>query len=171
LRFLSDSQTQQPFVELLRRLGWDVETANEAGLAGKVPDYKLVHYATQWKRIFLTFDQLRAEAGIRVARELRQNGGKVIKIMGGPDQNPYRAVGKLLFHYPEWESHLNAKNGVSVISDTKQSCKNYTPRQYHQKYHPTDANQFEKYLAKRKAKHPRKKRIKKATLSDQAPLL
>ncbi len=172
MRFLTDTQTNQRFVELLRKLEFDVRTAYDEDLAGKVEDYRLVRRANEQDRIFITFDGLKAEAGAKVARELRTRGGKVIKMRGGPDQDHYRALGRFLFHYPDWQPFLHTCDGVVVISDVKQSCITYTPTDYHQTYHQTDARQFELYLAKRKAKpyRPRGRR-KKITPAIQAPMV
>jgi hypothetical protein len=37
---------------------------------------------------------------------------------GGPDQPPERAIGWLLFHYPEWYPFLEQQEGRVHISDT-----------------------------------------------------
>ena len=145
-------------------MGWDIETAKQAGLTGKIDDVVWVKYAREHKRISLTFDELRAEQGIRVTRELRLYGGQIIRLQGGSDQNKYRAVGRLLFYYPDWYPFLSKSDGISVISDVRnQVCKNFTPEAYHQKYHRTDAEQFKVYLGKRIKKpykhRPRKKKI------------
>lgn len=87
---------------MLRKLGWDVETAYQARLAVKTLDVNLLIYARGHDRIYVTFDDLAGEEGERVGRELRKNGGNIIQIHGGADQDKYRIVGKLLFHYPEW---------------------------------------------------------------------
>ena len=165
MRLVTDSNTSQYFVEVLRKLEWDVQTAYEAGLAGKVDDALLVRHGKKHNRIFLTFDKLRAEHGEKVARELRNNGGKVIQVKGSPGQNYYRALGKVLFHYPEWQPFLDTCDGVSVISDLR-NCKNFTPREYHHTYHPTDAEQFEKYLTKRKQKTFRRRHRRTKTPPD-----
>lgn len=163
--------TNQRVVELLRKIGWDLQTANEAGLAGKVDDVKLVIHARKNKRIYITFDYLRGEQGQKVSRELRRNGGKIIQIRGGADKDEYRILGKILFHYPDWNSFLGNNSGVSVISDINKNCKNYTPQEYHQKYHRTDADQFTQYLKRRKQRtyHPRKHKRKPPPM-EQAPL-
>ncbi|MBI4322304.1 MAG: hypothetical protein HY675_27745 [Chloroflexi bacterium] len=148
-------------MEKLRKLEWDVQTAHEAGMAHKIVEDQLVHYATTQERIFLTFDELRGEHGERVSRELRENGGKVIKVGGGPAQDPYRAVGKLLFHYPVWHAFFNAQDGVAAVEDLK-GCKTFRPDEYHHKYHSTDARQFDAYLeARKKQTRARPKRKKK----------
>lgn len=170
MRLLTDANTSQRFVEILRKLGWDIQTAYEAGLAGKNVDVPYIIHARKEQRIFLTFDNLRAEHGVQVAQELRHNGGKVIRVAGGPDQEDYRALGKLLFHYPEWHPFLDAQSGVAVISDLK-SCKRFTPQEYHHHYYKIDAEQFETYLKSRSERpyRPRKRR-RRPSPSEQIPM-
>ena len=143
-------------------LGWDIETAYEAGLAGKHDDVDLLVHARQNNRIYVTFDELKGQQGPRVARELRRNGGKIVQIRGGADKDKYRITGKLLFHYPDWYPFLTTKNGVSVIADIKKDCVNYTPKQWHQKFHKVDANQFTPYIIRRSQRpyrpRPRKRK-------------
>lgn len=147
-----------PVVDMLSRLGWDVETAEQAGLTGKINDTKWVVHARKHGRIAITFDELRGEQGADVSRELRLRGGKVIRVQGGPEQSPYRALGRLLYHYPEWHPSLSENDGVSILSDTKHNCSNHSPEQFHHKCHRIDAEQFTEYLAARKTRRPHRKR-------------
>jgi hypothetical protein len=162
-----------PVAKTLLLLKWDVETAQDANLTGKIDDTVWVVYARKHHRISITFDELQKEQGIRISRELRKRGGKIIRVQGGPQQNTYRAIGKLLFHYPTWYTFFEKENnnGVCIISDIRQSCKTFTPEEYHQKFYPTDSAQFNKYLEKRKKKTFRpRKRKKKLTPIEQPPL-
>ncbi|MGD0794514.1 MAG: hypothetical protein ABR958_02815 [Dehalococcoidales bacterium] len=160
-----------PVVDILLLLKWDVKTAKEANLTGKIDDTVWVVYARKHNRISITFDELQKEQGIRISHELRRRGGKIIRLQGGPQQNTYRAIGKLLFHYPTWYTFFEKENnnGVCVISDIRQRCSTFTPEQYHQKFHPTDAEQFNQYLEKRKHKpfRPRKRKRKPAPIEQQ----
>ncbi len=149
MRFFSDACVPLTLVELLRKLDWDIETAYEAGLAHKTLENELVHYATEQNRVFLTVDDLRGEHGEMVSRGLRENGGSVIRVSGGPPQNLYRALGKLLFHYPVWQQFLSAQHGVVIVEDLK-GCRTFPPDEYHHKFHAIDAKQFDDYLAARK---------------------
>jgi len=163
-RIYTDASVSLRVVDILIRLEWDIETAQQAGLTGKIDDVEWIIYAREHGRIAITFDKLKADQGARVAHELRKNGGHVIRIQGGPEQDKYRAVGKLLFHYPEWYPFLTSSNGMSIIGDVRTaSCRNYTPEEYQQKFYPTDAKQFTEYLKKRKDRpykpRPHKKKI------------
>src|SRR4030043_2119479 len=118
---------------MLTRLGWDIETAEDAELIGTIDDTIWVKHARKGKRIGLTFDELKANQGVKVSRELRRRGGKIIRINSAG--NPYWAIGKLLYHYPEWMDFFKENDGVAVISEPKpQGCKCYTPEEYHQHF-------------------------------------
>jgi len=154
-----DASVYAPVTAMLRLLGWDVESAEQAGLTGKIDDVKWVIHARKCNRVGVTFDELRARQGEKVSRELRRHGGKVLRINGA--YNPFRAIGKLLYHYSDWHPFLRNNDGVSVLSDVRpQGCKNYTPEEYHLHYHRIDAVLFAGYLEKRKSRpyRPRKRK-------------
>lgn len=154
-----DASVYEPVTDMLRQLGWNIETAKEAGLTGKIDDTKWIVHARKVDRIAITFDELRAKQGAKISRELRRHGGKVVKVNGKLDE--YRAIGKLLYHFNDWCQFLKNNNGISVLADMKpQGCKNFTPEAYHHHYHRTDAELFIKYLKRRKNRlyHPRKRK-------------
>jgi hypothetical protein len=161
----------KPVVDLLRKLDWDVETAKQAKLTGKMPDVVWVIYARDNHRIGITFDEIRAKQGLDIASELKLRGGKVIRIQGGPAQHPFRAIGKLLFHYEDWNQFFNECDGVCVISDTNKPCRNCTPEQYIQFYHHLNTEQFNKYLNEYKKRPYIKRRRNPPPIADeQQPL-
>jgi hypothetical protein len=114
---------------------------------------------------------LKGESGENVGRELRTNGGNMIQIHGGADQDEHRIVGKILFHYPDWHPfQANTDEGVTVISDVHHNCINYAPKAWHHKFHKLDAEQFTAYLERQKQK-PYKPRPRKGKVSpDQLSL-
>jgi uncharacterized pyridoxamine 5'-phosphate oxidase family protein len=58
MRFYSNENFDLQVVECLRELGHDVLTAAEAGNANqRVSDDKVLHFATQEKRVLLTFNR------------------------------------------------------------------------------------------------------------------
>ena len=160
----------KPFVDCLRKLDCDIETAKEAHLTKKIPDVVWVIHARENHRIGITFDELRAKQGLDIASELKLRGGKVIRIQGGPEQHPFRAIGKLLFHFENWYEFLTASDGVCVISDTR-PCRNCTPEQYIHRFHHMNTTQFTEYL-KHYKQRPYKKRERrpKPIPDEQQPL-
>ena len=152
MKFLTDAQFPQPLVELLRKLDWDVRTTFEEGMEDEADDSRLIIHSRDLGRVFLTFDLLRGQSGARVAAELILRGGKVIQIRNGPEQPLMKALGRLLFHYPEWQPFLTKGDGVAVISDIRNPCKLYTPQEYSQTIHDTSRPHFDEYLDYWKAK-------------------
>ena len=65
-------------------------------------------YAHKRGRVFLTFDLLRGESGALVAKQICEFGGRVLKVVGGPEQDAYRAVGRILLSF--------AKTYVPVVA-------------------------------------------------------
>jgi hypothetical protein len=156
---------------LLNKLDWDIETAKQAKLTHKIPDVKWVIHARNHHRIGVTFDELRAKQGLDIASELTLRGGKLIRLQGGPGQHPYRAIGKLLFHYETWHNFLCDCDGVCVISDTNRPCRTCTPQQYIHRYHHLNTEQFNKYLDDyRKRPYIKRKRKPKPIPKEQTPL-
>ena len=152
MKLLADWQCRASVVDMLRQLGWDVIAARDTGLPSTAADHELVAYAHGEGRVFLTFDLLRGESGSAVARRIREFGGRVLKVRGGPQQHAYTAVGRILFHHSEWSTFLDEQDGVADLSDLRQ-CKLYTASRYLQLAHSTGATQFEDYLSqKRKAR-------------------
>ena len=80
LKFLTDAQANLEFVEMLRKLEWDVDTVYDHDLGNEKSDARLIAFAHSIDRVFITFDKLRRDVGFEVAREIQENGGKVISI-------------------------------------------------------------------------------------------
>ena len=147
MEYLADANVIQPVVDLLRSMNMDVLTAQEAGVAFKTQDYLLLQHARLSGRVWITFDYLQKEEGARVARELRMNGGKILQIRGGPEQDPRRAAGKVLYHWTAWHGELEAQDGLYRLSDLR-GTRFFTPGQFLQTAFPNGARQFEEYLAR-----------------------
>ncbi len=169
MKFLTDSQTRISFVWMLRQIGHEVRTALEEGLQQEV-DAKLVARANLLGAIFLTFDDLRGQSGMEVAQEIAVNGGKVIRIGGGPDQPDEKALGRLLFHWPEWYRRLDKRDGLVEISDIKQNIKWYPRGHIRMRIRPVHRPAFDEYLKERKEarKKPLKRQRRPRTGTQQA---
>ena len=114
---------------------------------------------------------MRAKQGLDIASELKLRGGKVIRLQGGPGQHPYRAIGKLLFHYEGWYKFLSDCEGVCVISDTNRPCRTCTPEQYVHRYHRLNTEQFNQYLDEyKKRPYIKRKQKPKPIAMEQPPL-
>ena len=47
--------------------------------------------------------------------EVYHNGGKIIQIGGGPDQDPYKSLAKLLMHMQEWLEWFKENDGIVIV--------------------------------------------------------
>lgn len=157
MKLLADWQCPASVVQALRGLDWDIIAARDTDLSPTAKDHECVAYAHSHGRIFLTFDKLRGQSGALVAKQIREFGGRVLKVRGGPEQNTYRAVGRILFHYSEWAPFLDEQDGVADLSDLRH-CKLFTSSKYLHLAYSTGAKQFEDYLLrKRKSRSDRGK--------------
>lgn len=165
MKFLTDAQVNFLIVQMLRAIGWVVETVYEHGLDREKDDARLVAWAREHGFVFLSFDEFRGQTRVSVAEELRERGGRVITVGGGPDQPPERALGRLLFHYPEWFPFLQANEGRVHISDTKHNCRTYPRDAVTAEIHVSREPQFQAYLDRREAARqtprPRRNRTRK----------
>lgn len=80
MKFLTDAQVNALVVKMLRDLGWHVETVYEHNLGAESADERLVARAREHGFVFLTFDKFRGMTGPRVRAELRERGGKAIRL-------------------------------------------------------------------------------------------
>lgn len=166
MKLLADWQCRVSVEETLRQLGWDIIAARDTGLPDTAADYELVAYAHSMGRVFLTFDKLRGESGALVAKQFREFGGRVLKVQGGPQQDTYQAVGRILFHYSKWASFLTEENGVADLSDLRQ-CKLFTSSGYLQLAYRTGAKQFEDYLTRKRKDRSDRGKSRRTTPNDQ----
>jgi hypothetical protein len=155
VKFLVDEQGPRSFTVNLRGIGWDITAHHEEKLPPKMPDWQVLAYARSQNRILITFDDLKAQEGVLVARELRERGGQLIKISRGPEQPVNRAIGKLLFHEEEWTLFFARGDGVVEISDLKNSPRMYQPAEYLQRADRNGYQQFEQYISRARREHQR----------------
>ena len=148
MNILADAQVPYPLVDMLRRIGWDVRRVQDEGTQDEKDDAKHLIMAREQGRIFLTFDVLTGEEAARIAAELVLNGGKVLEIRRGPDQPFMKSLGRLLFHYPEWEPFLSRNEGLVSISGLGNNSKVFTPSQYSQTIRASARHHFEEYIKK-----------------------
>ncbi len=87
---------------------------------------------------------------MRIAAELRDHGGRVIRIGGGPEQPVERAIGKFLFHYPEWSPWLEVNEGKVEIMDVAQRLRMRTRDDIHVEIRSIEGQQCEPYLDEKK---------------------
>jgi hypothetical protein len=170
VKVLTDAQTSSIFVDMLRGLGWDVETVHQHGLSNEKHDERLVAFARRRGCIFISFDKFGAAVAVDVAKEIYEHGGKVIRIGGGPQQPPTRALGRLLFHMDEWQPFLEQNDGLVILSDLKNPCKKHARAEIRDIIRRSDQPLFDEYLRsleeRRNRPRPRRRRATRPGQSD-----
>ena len=115
MRFLLDANVVREVGDLLRKLGFEVESVYNVPVDIR-NDRAIVSWAHQQKYILVTHDRFRDRRTIEpIADEMRRRGGKVIQIHGSPAQSPYESVGKMLIHFDEWSRLLRRRSGVVKV--------------------------------------------------------
>ena len=120
------------------QIGWDVHTSLEEGRSRGIEDHiwsstsdaQQLAAARDLGRILFSFDDFKGKDGAEVAAELKLNGGRIILVSVGPEQPPYRALAKLLWHYDEWTEFLSDQDGVVLLRDLRQTPELYTVDDY-----------------------------------------
>ena len=158
-----------PFVGYLEGIGWDVRTVYQENKADEKVDAFLVAQARELDRIFLGFDRFKGISGAQVAAELTMRDGKVVQISRGPEQPLLRALGKLLFHHPEWEPFLKKNDGIVTLHDVNRAPKLLTPREYSQVISQTNLVHFHEYKQKWQSKQqaPKKRKYRKGSKAQE----
>ena len=158
---------------MLRLLEWHVETVYDHGWETEPIDARLLAKARNHGFTLVTFDKFRGQSGAEIAGEMRERGGKLIRIGGGPEQPPARSVGKLLFHQDKWEPFLQKEDGRVNIGDIKEdSCQLLSRAKLIANFGVRRQRQFEKYLEgkEEKRRQPPKRRPRKKIPEEQANL-
>lgn len=161
MKFLSDAQSPEPLVASLVVMGWDIQTARNHGLEMEKRDEKIVAAARAMGRIVLSFDMYEGETRVAVENELRQHGGKVITVKGGPSQQPDEAIGKLYYHRPKWRAFFTAFDGWVEIRDLatgQTACHIRRATDLDSRVQYDEIEQMKAYL---KAQKPPRKKVKK----------
>ena len=80
--------------------------------------------------VLISFDKMKRKGvGIKMQEEIRDNGGKLLTISGGPEQELERAVGRILFQAPEWRKLLGQHDGWFHVSDAREGGFTWKSRQ------------------------------------------
>jgi len=84
IKLYADENFRQPAVEELRKLGYDVLTAYEAGQANQdIPDEEVLAFATQQKRVVITYNR---QHFIKLHNKLKEHAGIIVCTENHNDQ-------------------------------------------------------------------------------------
>ena len=118
--FLADAGVPIELVRIIQRLSgdplltldWQIQSVHDFRRSNK-SDVEHLKFARSNGWILLTMDLLRGETGKLIGHELRSQGGQILIVSGGPEQDVYRALAKRLYLREEWSELFEA--GIAVI--------------------------------------------------------
>lgn len=88
-------------------------------------DTAIAKYAKRHGRILVCHDRHKDEpTRYSLYQEIYHNGGQMIEIKGGSQQNVFECLGKFLIHRERWVDFFHDNEGIFVIkSDNKVACR------------------------------------------------
>ena len=153
-RFLTDENVPIAWARAINRLSevdelglnWSAISVTQIGLTG-LSDVDQLIFGRANDMILLTCDQFRGQGGLALRAELRTNGGKIIRITGGPQQPPHEAIAKLLIRFNQWHARLVEEDGVVIITGMSSKLEFRTPQEFAARLKRTHAQQLTGYEA------------------------
>ena len=117
---LADAGIPIELVRIIQRLAddphltldWQIKSVHDFERSNE-SDVEQLKFARSNGYILLTMDRLRGETGKLIGAELRSQGGQILIVSGGPEQDVYRALAKLLYLREEWFELF--ETGIAVI--------------------------------------------------------
>ena len=117
-RFLLDTDVNVELESLLEAVGFDVKFALRVGV-DVTNDTACLKWARRHRRILLCHDKHRdRDTRAELYPEIYRGGGRVIQISGGPGQDIYTSLGKLLLRREQWGEWFKEHQGIVTIWTT-----------------------------------------------------
>ena len=119
-RLILDADVNPRIVQYLQALGFDVLFSPNVSSVDIHDDRKMVRWARWRNRILICHDRFKdRQTRMRVFLEVFQNGGKVIRIAGAPQQPILTSLGKLLVHRDDWLKFFSENvDGIATVHMT-----------------------------------------------------
>lgn len=136
-RFLTDEDVPMAWAHAINQvaairelnLNWEATSIYDIGLTEK-DDVEQLIFARSNCMVLVTCDKYGGQGGQELRAELRDNGGKIIRITGGPQQPPHVAIAKLMIRSEQWQSRLKNDDGVVIITGVSGDIKFRTPEEF-----------------------------------------
>ena len=114
-RLLLDADVNPELTPLLRAVGFDAEFAPSLGVNIR-NDRDLLRWARRRRYILICHDKFKdKQTRVELYPELYHRGGQIIQIGGGPAQDPYTALGKLLVNRKDWLEWFKSHSGYVLV--------------------------------------------------------
>lgn len=117
-RLLLDADVNVGLEPLLRAVGFRTEFAFR--VVNVRSDRDILQWARRHRYIYVCHDKFGdKQTRLEIYPEIFYHGGKVIQITGGPQQNLYVSLGKLLIHREKWVEWFQSNEGIVTLSMDK----------------------------------------------------
>ncbi len=116
-RLLLDADVSVYLEPLLRAIGFRPEFALRVGVNIR-SDRDILRWARRHRYILVCHDKFKdKQARIELYPEIYHRGGRIIQIGGGPGQDPYTALGKVLVNRQKWIEFFNEHDGIVTVHE------------------------------------------------------
>lgn len=163
-RLLLDADINIELEPLLKAVGFRPKFALHVGVNIN-SDTDLLRWARRHRRILVCHDKFKdRQTRLELYPELHRKGGKIIQIGGGPAQDPYKSLGKILLYREKWIEWFSEHDGIVIVHE--QGMRKKDARQLYtivQKEMPLAVTPVQT-LRSRRAIHQRSKRSSRKQL-------
>jgi hypothetical protein len=114
-RLLLDADVSAEVEPLLRAVGFHTEFALRVSVNIR-SDLDILRWARKSDYIVVCHDKFKdKQTRSELYPELFHRGGKIIQVGGGPSQDPYTSLGKILVHRKTWLEWFKDHDGIVVV--------------------------------------------------------
>jgi hypothetical protein len=115
-RLLLDTDINVDLEPLLRAIGFRPEFALRVG-ANVRNDADILRWARKHRYILVCHDKFKdKQTRLELYPEVYHHGGHIIQIGGGPSQDPYMSLAKILMFMQEWVNWFETNNGIVIVT-------------------------------------------------------
>jgi hypothetical protein len=116
-RLLLDADVNIDLEPLLRAIGFRTEFALRVGVNIR-NDTDILRWARRHRYIMVCHDKFKdRQTRMELYPEIYHRGGKIIQIGGGPSQDCYTSLGKLLLHRQKWLEFFREHDGIVIVHE------------------------------------------------------
>lgn len=116
-RLLLDADVNIDLEPLLRAVGFHTEFAPRVSVNIR-SDKDILRWARRRRYILVCHDKFKdRQTRIELYPEIYHRGGKIIQIGGGPSQDCYTSLGKLLLHRQKWVEFFREHDGIVIVHE------------------------------------------------------
>ncbi len=114
-RLLLDGDVNAYLERYLTAIGFDVVFATRVDVDIR-DDTEVLKWARRHRRIMVCHDKFRdGQTRMKLYREVYDNGGRIIRIGGKPDQHPLTSLGKIVVHRQDWMDFFSENVGMVLV--------------------------------------------------------